>query len=146
MCRNRRVPLALIVGLLLLLVLAACGSKQENLTVTFGTFNELPRTADQALASGYKQYEECFPNMGVHYMKPAVDLNDPNAVTWLGDPINSVVPITDSKGDLIGFEVMSRTQQPVPPWEFSPDGAPGLEYELWTLHVYSRSPHDACEN
>ena len=55
MCRNRRVPLALIGGLLLLLVLAACGSPAEPLKVTFGTFDELPRTADEALANGWKQ-------------------------------------------------------------------------------------------
>ena len=143
MCRKPWVPLASIV--VLLLVLAACGSQTEPLTVTFGSFDELPRTADQALTNGWKQYEECFPNMGLHFMKPAADPTDPTAITWLDGRIDNVVLITDSKGDTIGFEVMSRSQQPAPPWEFSPDGAPGLEYELWTLHVYSSSPHDACD-
>ena len=145
MCRKRWVPLVLIAGLLLLLVLAACGSQGQPFKVTFGTFDELPRTADEALAKGWKQYEECFPNMGLHFMKPAPDPNDSTVVTWLGEPIDSVVLITDSKGDTIGFEVASLSKQPSPPWEHYPDGFPGLEYELWALHFYSSDPVDACE-
>ena len=143
MGRDRWVPLALIGGLLL--VLAACQSQAEPLKVTFGTFDALPRSANEALANGWKKYEECFPNMGQHYMKPAADPSDSTAVTWLGDAIDNVVLITDSEGDTIGFEVMSLSQQPAPPWEHAPDGAPGIEYELWTLHIYSSVPDDACE-
>ena len=83
--------------------------------------------------------------MGLHFMKPAADPGDSTAIPWLGDAINNVVLITDSKGDTIGFEVMSLSQQPAPPWEYNPDGAPNLEFELWTLHIYSSDPDDACE-
>ena len=145
MFRDRWVPLVSIGGLLLLLVLAACQSQGEPLKVTFGTFDALPRTADEARANGWRQYEECFPNMGLHFMKPAADRSDSTAIPWLGDTINNVVLITDSKGDTIGFEVMSLSKQPTPPWEHAPDGAPGLEYELWSLHIYSIVPDDACE-
>ncbi len=101
---------------------------------------DYPTTLDQAKAEGYQEVSECVPWMGYHYAKITPD----GQVTYPALLFNS-------KGELIGieFESLNEPVNPIkgsaqPPWEDLKNGHPGMEYEHWTLHIYWKSPADAC--
>ncbi len=136
-----------------LLVLAACGSSSsgastsvgDRLSITFGALENLPLTEAEALASGWNADEECEPNMGKHLARIAADSTDPSVVVAAGIfPLNPLILIVDSSGDVIGFELLSLNQQPSPPWEHFPDGRPRIGDEHWILHVFLSDPTNAC--
>lgn len=146
--------LAVLGGLfLVLLVLAGCGSSSsgssasvgDRLEVTFGTFDKLPLSEDEALATGWNPDEECVPQMGKHLARIAADPSDPSVAVAAGIfPLYPLILMVNSEGEVIGFELVSVSQQPAPPWEHFPDGRPRLEYEHWILHVFLSDRATAC--
>ena len=148
MCRNRRVSLALIGGLLLLIVLAACGGSSnsigDRLEVTFGTFDQLPLTEEAAVAAGWIGSPDCADRLGRVFHRAAADPNDPFSPMMMGEPANPLMLLMDSDGEVIGFQLMSLSAQPVPPWEYLKKGHMGMNFQHWSLHVYLRDPAKAC--
>lgn len=137
----------------MLLVIAACGAASsgesasvgDRLEITFGALENLPLTEEEALAAGWNADEECEPNMGKHLARIAADSTDPSVVVAAGIfPLNPLILIVDSGGDVIGFELLSLSQQPSPPWEHFPDGRPRIGDEHWILHVFLSDPTNAC--
>lgn len=140
-------------ALLVLLLLAACGSSSsgtensvgDRIEITFPTLENLPLTEEEALAAGWNADEECEPGMGKHLARIADDPTDPSVIVAAGIfPLDPFILIVDSKGDVIGFEILSRNQQPSPPWEHFPDGRPRIDFEHWILHVFLSDPANAC--
>ena len=110
----------------------------DEVIVTFGLFNRMPKTVDSALAEGYVSLSEpgmdvvCVPNMGKHYAK-IVD----------GVPTDPIL-LFDNEGNLIGLEFESLSPMNSPPWEHLEAGHPGMEFEHWTLHIFFSDPSTAC--
>ena len=104
----------------------------DRLLVTQGDFASIPMTLDEAKEQGYVPLSECVPVMGIHAAKIVG-----------GIPQDPILLFSD-KGELIGAELESMTEQPYPPWEHRPDGHPGMEFEHWTLHMYIKDPVGAC--
>ncbi len=131
----------LIVGAVFLLpVLAACSSASsteepsvgDRLIVTYGSFDSLPLTAEDALAAGWIDTGECVPDMGRHFLQ------------MMGEQPGPVVLLYNAAGDLIGVELESLGEQPSPPWEHLDQGHPGMEFEHWTIHFWFDDPMQAC--
>jgi len=134
-----RVRLSLILFSGLGLILAACSalpapstSTGAGVFATYGTFDRLPATEEEALAQGWIDTGECVPQMGRHFIKMA------------GDQPGPLVLLFNPAGDLIGVELESLSEQPAPPWEHLEQGHPGMEFEHWTIHFWFSDPADAC--
>ncbi len=102
--------------------------------------SDYPLTLEQAKAQGYQDVSGCITWMGFHYAKVTAD----GQVTY-------PVLLFNSKGELIGieFESLNEPRNPLkgtaqPPWEDLKQGHEGMPFEHWTLHVYWKSPGDAC--
>lgn len=110
----------------------------QQMMMTQGVFTAIPKTADEAMAQGFVplaapgQEPECVPQMGMHYGK----IKD-------GQPVQPFL-LVNTAGEVIGVELESVTPQESPPWEHLPEGHPGMEFEHWTLHVYTQNPANAC--
>ncbi len=104
----------------------------DRLLVTQGDFASIPMTLDEAKEQGYVPLSPCVPVMGIHAAKIVG-----------GIPQDPILLFSD-KGELIGAELESMTEQPYPPWEHRPEGHPGMEFEHWTLHMYFKDPVGAC--
>ncbi|MFQ5943911.1 MAG: hypothetical protein ACE5JF_10190, partial [Anaerolineales bacterium] len=124
MCHKLRFPLAVVSGLLLAAVLAGCASSSptigDRVVATYGSFDNLPLTADEALDVGWIDTGDCVPDMGRHFIKMA------------GEQPGPLVLMYSPGGNLIGIELESLSEQPAPPWEHLPGGHPGMEFEHWT--------------
>jgi hypothetical protein len=141
------IVLALVVGLAAGWSLSAFvtppGSEAKPLLIQ-GLFTELSqiKTMEDARRAGYRTVTspnmppECAPDMGLRFSKNPI----------LGGKNVPELPILlfNTKTELIGVEFMSLTPQQVPPWEHRPKGYPGMEFELWSLHIYIKDPKGAC--
>ncbi len=140
--------LATLGGCLLLLVVAGCAGSADSigdrLEVTFGTFDQLPLTAEEAVAAGWIGGSDCVDRLGRVFHRAAADPNDVSAPTMMGSRANPLMLLMDSNGDIIGFQLMSLSPQPVPPWEYLQQGHMGMNFEHWSMHVYLRDPAKAC--
>jgi len=67
------------------------------------------KTLDEAKGQGYVSLSPCVPVMGIHAAKIVG-----------GIPQDPILLFSD-KGELIGAELESMTEQPYPPWEHRPD-------------------------
>lgn len=128
-------------GLALTLVLAGCTvpppsaasvSTDRPVVVTYGSFDNLPVSEEDALAQGWIDTEECVPQMGRHFIQMA------------GQQPGPLVLLFNPAGELIGVELESLVEQPSPPWEHLDQGHPGMEFEHWTIHFWFSDPADAC--
>jgi len=104
----------------------------DRFLVTQGDFTGLPMTLDEAEGQGYVTLSPCVPVMGIH------------AAKIVGGIPQDPILLFDNKGELIGAELESMTEQPYPPWEHRPEGHPDMEFEHWTLHMYIKDPVGAC--
>lgn len=110
----------------------------DRLLITDEAFTSLPMTLDEAEGQGYVTLgppgvpPECVPNMGIHTAKIVG-----------GQPQDPILLFSD-KGELIGVELESLTEQAFPPWEHRTEGHPGMEFDHWTLHMYIKDPKVAC--
>ncbi len=116
------------------LALAAVGcnsqeSTTDSLMITQGVFRGLPSTVEQARREGWVQNGDCFPNQGIHYMLPGY---------------GAINLLYSRDGNLLGFDLESRSPQPSPPWEHYPNGHAYDPTEHWMLHVYIDDPRGAC--
>ena len=116
------------------LALAAVGcnsqeSTTDRLMITQGVFRGLPATVEQAKREGWVQNGDCFPNQGIHYMLPGY---------------GAINLLYSRDGNLVGFDLESRSPQPAPPWEHYPNGHAFDPTEHWMLHVYIDDPRGAC--
>ena len=142
-----RIPLFLLGGLSLALILAACAissppvapapasaSIGDRVVATYGAFDNLPITEKEALDQGWIDVDpgQCVPQMGRHFIKMA------------GQQPSPLVLLFNPKGELIGVELESLTEQPAPPWERLEQGHPGMEFEHWTVHFWFSDPNEAC--
>ncbi len=108
------------------------GTLGDRLVMTWGLFEEMPRTLDAAVAEGWVSTDDCQANEGVHVLSmETTDSGEPWPVELL----------FDGSGDLLGFEVVSVSEMPTGPWEQSdPDSG-----NPWTLHFWFRDPSTACD-
>ncbi len=116
----------------LALAAVGCGGQEsgtDRLMITQGVFRGLPATVEQARREGWVQNGECFPNQGIHYMLPGY---------------GALNLLFTGGGDLIGFDLESRSPQPAPPWEHYPNGHAYDPTEHWMLHVYLDDPRGVC--
>ena len=116
----------------LALAAVSCGdqvSSSNGVMITQGVFRGLPATVEQARREGWVQNGECFPNQGIHYMLPGY---------------GAINLLYTRDGDLIGFDLESRSPQPAPPWEHYPNGHAYDPTEHWMLHVYLDDPRGVC--
>ncbi len=104
----------------------------DRFLVTQGDFTNLPMTLGEAEGQGYVTLSPCVPVMGIH------------AAKIVGGIPQDPILLFDNKGELIGAELESMTEQPYPPWEHRPEGHPDMEFEHWTLHMYIKDPVGAC--
>jgi len=121
------------------LILAACNvqsapstSTNADIFATYGAFDRLPATEEEALTQGWIDTGECVPQMGRHFVKMA------------GEQPSPLVLLFNPDGDLIGVELESLSEQPAPPWEHLEHGHPGMEFEHWTIHFWFSDPSGAC--
>ncbi len=134
-----RVRFSLILFSGLGLILSACSalsapptSTGADVFATYGAFDRLPATDEEALAQGWIDTGECVPQMGRHFIQMA------------GEQPGPLVLLFNPAGDLIGVELESLSEQPAPPWEHLEQGHPGMEFEHWTIHFWFSDPADAC--
>ncbi len=111
----------------------AAPSIGDRLVVTYGAFDNMPLTADDATQAGWIDTGECVPQMGRHFIRMA------------GEQPSPLILLYNAKGALIGAELESLSEQPAPPWEHLEEGHPGMEFEHWTFHMYFDDPAKACE-
>jgi len=111
---------------------ASSESIGDRFLVTQGDFTSIPMTLDEAKEQGYVTVSPCVPIMGIHAVKIVEGIPQDPALLF------------DNKGELIGVEVESMTEQTYPPWELLPQGHPDMEFEHWTLHMYFKDPKGAC--
>lgn len=150
--------LVLLVALMGLVAWTACGSTGtlgDRVVVTYGVFDELPLTEADAGADGWTELTKvavdfdlpstgCVPNHGRHFVKSPADPQQAGTVTFAGTPIDPITLLMNAAGELIGIELASLDEQVVPPWEFSPNGHPDMDFEHWHMHVYLSDPAKAC--
>ena len=105
------------------------GSSANEVMITQGVFRGLPATVEQARREGWVQNGNCFANQGIHYMLPGY---------------GALNLLYTRDGNLIGFDLESRSPQPAPPWEHYPDGHEFDPTEHWMLHVYFDDPRGVC--
>ena len=105
------------------------GSSADGVMITQGVFRGLPATVEQARREGWVQNGDCFANQGIHYMLPGY---------------GALNLLYTKDGDLIGFDLESRSPQPAPPWEYYPEGHAFDPTEHWMLHVYFDDPRGVC--
>jgi hypothetical protein len=136
-----RIPFIIFGLLLISLLLAACSTTSPEATpptigdrvvATYGSLDNLPLTADDALGDGWIDTGECVPDMGRHFIKMA------------GEQPGPLVLLYNPAGDLVSVELESISEQPTPPWEYLAEGHPGMAFEHWTIHIWFSNPADAC--
>ena len=111
--------------LVVVVILAGCNAAApsqapsigDRLVATFGVFDNLPTSEQDALAQGWIDTGECVPQMGRHFIKMA------------GQQPGPLVLLFNPQGKLISVELESLTEQPAPPWEHLEQGHPGMEKE-----------------
>ena len=100
------------------------------------TVKQLPRTAAEAVAAGWKDSFLCSAGRGRYFEKDQPEPGDPAFIMY------------DKKDDLIGFYLYSLTAIPSPPgkWldELQGPGRDVIEFEHWGLFVYTKNPYQAC--
>ncbi len=143
MGRAARFSLLFTGGMLLALILAGCNvaplqqgafSIGDRMVATYGAFDNLPLTEEEALAQGWIDVDpgQCVPQMGRHFIKMA------------GEQPSPLILLYNPAGELIGVELESLSEQPSPPWEHLEKGHPGMEFEHWTIHFWFSDPAQAC--
>ena len=116
----------------LALAAVSCGgqdSTSDPLIITQDIFRGLPATVEQAKREGWVKNGDCFPNQGIHYNLPGY---------------GAINLLYTRDGDLIGFDLESRSPQAAPPWEHYPNGHAYDPTEHWMLHVYLDDPTEVC--
>jgi len=104
----------------------------DRLLITQGDFTSIPMTLDEAEEQGYVALSPCEPMMGIH------------AAKFVEGNLQFPALLFNDKGELIGVDFESMTEQPYPPWEHLPIGHIQHEYEHWSLHMYFKDPVGAC--
>ena len=96
---------------------------------------ELPLTAAEAVAAGWKDPVLCTPGRGKYFQKASGE-GLPYLLTY------------NNEDHLIGIYHISTTEMP-PPWERTEQlmgsGVPVIDYEHWGLFVFFRDPTRACD-
>ena len=146
---NPRVQFALVAAVLIvvgIVIGAVISSSREvvalgdRIIVSTGSGSkvaeDLPLTAAEATAAGWRDLVRCFRGRGRYFEK----------MDATGQPGPYLLMFND-EDELVGVYLVSRIEMPVPPWEYLKEGLIGVmsyEFEHWGLPVYFKDPTLAC--
>jgi len=122
-----------------LLLLFACngtnnkipdGAIGDRLVITRGLYQEVPLTWDGITEAGFIGAMDCSDRMGRH-------------AVWEVNGLAVTEFVFNNTGHLIGIEVVSEADEPVPPWDTFGQGEP--EGENSKIHTYFSNHETACD-
>lgn len=106
------------------------GAVGDRLVVTKGLYQQVPLMWDGIIEAGFIGSPECQDRMGQHAI-------------WEVDGLAVTEFVFNLRGNLIGVEVISEADEPVPPWDMSGSGEP--EGDNNKIHTFFGDHETACE-
>ena len=132
-----------VIGAIIGLIFSPGGSGDslgDRVIITTGSGSiiteELPLTAAEATAAGWKSQVSCLKGKGRYFEKMDAQ----------GQP-GPYMLMYNTDNEMIGVYIISTVEMATPPWEHMTDGLIGVadyEFPHWSLPVYFKDPTLAC--